>query len=60
MNWHFTDDPDHYAEAVLPLLARRPVANTIALTVLDALRAGTEFGGGQPLLAWYDTRTPGR
>jgi GNAT superfamily N-acetyltransferase len=54
MNWNATHDPDHYAELVLPLLTRRPVANTIALTVLDALRAGTEFGAGKPLLAWYE------
>jgi GNAT superfamily N-acetyltransferase len=54
MNWKTTDDPDHYADVVLPLLTRRPVANTIALTVLDSLRAGTEFGPGKPLLAWHD------
>jgi GNAT superfamily N-acetyltransferase len=54
MNWNTTEDPDHYAEQVLPLLTSRPVANTIALTVLDSLRAGSDFGGGKPLLAWYD------
>src|SRR6185437_728731 len=54
MGWHFTDDPERYAEAVLPLLTRRPAANTIALTALDALRAGGDFGGGRSLLAWYD------
>jgi RimJ/RimL family protein N-acetyltransferase len=55
MNWNATEDPDRYAELVLPLLTRRPVANTIALTALDALRAGTDFGAGAPLLAWYDS-----
>jgi RimJ/RimL family protein N-acetyltransferase len=54
MNWNRTEDPNRYAELVLPLLTRRPVANTIALTVLDALRAGTDFGAGSPLLAWYE------
>jgi len=54
MTWHFTDDPERYAEAVLPLLTQRPAANTIALTVLEALRAGGDFGGGRSLLAWYD------
>jgi ribosomal protein S18 acetylase RimI-like enzyme len=53
-SWHFTQDPERYAEAVLPLLTQRPAANTIALTVLDSLRAGTEFGPGRPLLAWYE------
>jgi len=54
MSWHFTDDPERYAEAVLPLLTQRPAVNTIALTVLEALRAGGDFGGGRSLLAWYD------
>jgi predicted GNAT family acetyltransferase len=54
MNWYTTDDPEHYAEQVLPLLTRRPVQNTIALTALDALRAGSHFGPDKPLLAWYD------
>src|SRR6185437_16719792 len=54
MSWHFTDDPERYAEAVLGLLTQRPAANTIALTVLDGLRAGGDFGAGRPLLAWYD------
>ncbi len=54
MSWHFTDDPERYAEAVLPLLTRRPAANTIALTVLETLRAGSDFGGGGSLLAWYE------
>ena len=54
MNWNATHDPEQYADLVLPLLSRRPVANTLALTTLDALRAGTHFGPDKPLLAWYE------
>jgi hypothetical protein len=54
MSWQFTDDPERYAETVLPLLTQQPASNTIALTMLDTLRAGGELGAGRPLLAWYD------
>lgn len=54
MGWNFTDDPEHYADRVTGLLAQRPAANTIALTVLDLLRAGQRLGPGELVLAWYE------
>ena len=43
MAWSFTDDPDRYAEQVPGLLSARPDANTVALTVLETLRAGQRY-----------------
>lgn len=53
MGWSFTSDPEAYAAAALPLLLREPASNTIALTVLDTLRAGHRFAEQPPTLAWY-------
>lgn len=53
MSWTFTDDPDGYAAAVLPLLHADPVANTVALTVLDAIGRGQRWGEGRFTLGWY-------
>jgi predicted GNAT family acetyltransferase len=53
MPWSFTADPERYAEQVLDLLSARPDANTVALTVLETLRAGQQFSEADPLLAWF-------
>jgi GNAT superfamily N-acetyltransferase len=53
MNWTLTDDPEPYAEQVLPLLSRRPDSNTVALTVLDGLLSGSRWGEGDIVLGWY-------
>lgn len=53
MPWHFTADPERYAEQVLDLLSARPDANTIALTVLETLQAGQRFSEADPLLGWH-------
>ncbi len=53
MPWSFTADPECYAEQVLDLLSAHPDANTVALTVLETLRAGQQFSEADPLLAWF-------
>jgi len=56
MTWTFTSDPEVYATNALPLLVREPASNTVALTVLDTLRAGHGFSDRPPTLAWYTDR----
>ena len=53
MPWYFADDPESYADQALDLLAARPDANTVALTVLATLRAGQRFSDSPPLFGWY-------
>lgn len=53
MPWTFTADPERYAEQVLDLLSARPDANTVALTVLETLRAGQRFSEADPLFGWF-------
>jgi len=53
MTWSFTADPERYAEHVLDLLSARPDANTVALTVLETLRAGQRFSDAEPLFGWF-------
>jgi RimJ/RimL family protein N-acetyltransferase len=53
MSWTITDDPEAFAAATLPLLLRDPVSNTVALTVLDSVRRGRQFGEEPAMLAWY-------
>jgi len=43
-----------YAEAVLPLLRQNPAARTVALTVIDALRAGHRFSDQPMLFGWLE------
>jgi RimJ/RimL family protein N-acetyltransferase len=56
MGWVFAEDPELFADAALPLLLRDPVANTLALTVLDSLRAGHRFSDAPVVLSWYCER----
>jgi RimJ/RimL family protein N-acetyltransferase len=53
MTWSFTVDPERYAEHVLDLLCSRPDANTVALTVLETVRAGQRYSDLAPLFGWY-------
>ncbi|MDQ1743826.1 MAG: hypothetical protein QOE23_2165 [Pseudonocardiales bacterium] len=53
MPWSFSADPESYAEQVLDLLSARPDANTIALTVLETVRAGQRFSEAEPLFGWF-------
>jgi GNAT superfamily N-acetyltransferase len=52
--WRFSEDVEPYSEAVLPLLRRNPAARTVALTVIDALRAGHRFSDQPMLFGWLE------
>ena len=53
MAWEFTDAVTVYLERVWPLLAAHPVDNTLALTVVEAARAGQRWSDEPMLLGWY-------
>jgi RimJ/RimL family protein N-acetyltransferase len=53
MTWSFTADPERYAEQALGLLSARPDANTVALTVLETVRAGQRYSDAEPLFGWF-------
>nr|MDQ3825802.1 GNAT family N-acetyltransferase [Actinomycetota bacterium] len=57
MAWEFTDDVAVYAERVWDLLAARPAVNTVALTVIEHVRAGRRWSPEPMLFGWYDTGT---
>jgi predicted GNAT family acetyltransferase len=52
--WRFTDDVEPYAERVLPLLGTSPADYTVALTVIDTLRAGHTFSDQPMLFGWLE------
>jgi len=53
MAWEFTDDVTVYLERVWPLLVAHPVDNTLALTVVEAARAGQRWSDEPMLFGWY-------
>ena len=54
MPWRFSDDVEAYAERVLPLLSTSPSEYTVALTVIDTLRAGHRFSDQPMLFGWLE------
>jgi ribosomal protein S18 acetylase RimI-like enzyme len=52
--WQLTRDVEPYAERVIPLLSRDPALYTVALSVIDTLRAGHSFGEEPPLFGWLE------
>jgi len=52
--WQFSDDVEPYAERVVPLLSRDPAAYTVALSVIETLRAGQRFGDEPPFFGWLE------
>ena len=54
MPWQFSEDVEPYAERVLPLLSRTPERYSVALTVIDALRAGHRFSDRPMLFGWLE------
>jgi RimJ/RimL family protein N-acetyltransferase len=52
--WQFSDDIEPYAQRVVPLLSRDPTVHTVALSVIEALRAGHRFGDEAPLFGWLE------
>ena len=53
MPWKFTDDVHVFAEHTWEFLASRPVENTVALTMIENLRAGLRYSDQPPLLGWH-------
>lgn len=53
MPWQFTDDIETYAGHTEGLLAARPAENTVALTVLAAVRAGRRWSDEAMVFGWY-------
>lgn len=54
MPWEITDDVEVYAERVWQLLAANPASNTVALTVIETVRAGRRWSHEAMLFGWYD------
>jgi len=55
MSWHFTDDVLAYARHATDLLAGDPARNTVALTVLAAVRAGRRWSRDPVLFGWSES-----
>jgi len=53
MTWEFTDDVHAYARRTWPLLAADPAGNTVALTVIENLRAGRRRSSGPMTFGWF-------
>jgi predicted GNAT family acetyltransferase len=55
MGWRLTSDIEAYAESTWELLARNPVDHTVALSVLEAVRAGHRWSAhGQMVFGHYE------
>jgi RimJ/RimL family protein N-acetyltransferase len=50
-----SEDPDEFAAAAGPFLRARPAQNTVALTIIETLRAAGPqvYGAEPPLLGWW-------
>jgi predicted GNAT family acetyltransferase len=55
VGWHLTDDVEAFAERVWPLLSRDPAEQTVALTVVEAVREGRRFTEGSNLFGWHES-----
>jgi predicted GNAT family acetyltransferase len=53
MPWELTDDPERYAAHVWDLLAAEPARHTVALTVLESVRAGRRWSDDPMLFGWH-------
>lgn len=60
MSWHLTDDVERYAGQVWDLLVADPAEHTVALTVIESLRAGQRWSDERMLFGWYDGAAGGR
>ena len=54
MGWRFTEDVATYADRAWGLLAASPVEHTVALTVIESVRAGHRWSDDPMLFGWYD------
>ncbi len=54
MSWQFTDDVQTYAQQTWAMLAAHPAQNTVALTVIENVRAGRRWSPEPMLFGWYE------
>jgi predicted GNAT family acetyltransferase len=55
-SWQLTDNVGTYALHAWELLARNPAEQTVALTVIEAVRNGHRFSDEPMLFGWYEDR----
>ncbi len=60
MPWSLTDDVEIFAARAWDLLARSPAEQTIALSIVEALRGGYRWSGTPPLFASFSDGGPVR
>ena len=53
MPWRLSDDVDAFADHAWDLLASGPAEQTIALTIVESLRAGHRWSDDPALFGWY-------
>lgn len=53
MPWRLTGDVEEYAERAWDLLAADPAENTVALSTIEAARAGVRWSEAPPLFGWW-------
>jgi GNAT superfamily N-acetyltransferase len=51
--WHLSDDAEEFADHAWDLLARDPTEQTVALSIVEQLRAGHRWSELPPLFGWY-------
>jgi GNAT superfamily N-acetyltransferase len=51
--WHLTDDVGAFADRAWTLLAASPAEQTVALSIVEQLRAGRRWSDAPALFAWY-------
>jgi predicted GNAT family acetyltransferase len=54
VGWRFTEGVAAYADRAWDLLASSPVEHTLALTVIESVRAGHRWSDDPMLFGWYD------
>ena len=54
MPWEITGDVEVYAKRAWPLLATHPADNTVALTVIETVRAGHRWSDEAMVFGTYD------
>lgn len=53
MAWSFTGDPEEFAATALPMMLAEPVSHTVAISVLDSVRAGQRYSEQPMTFGWY-------
>jgi predicted GNAT family acetyltransferase len=51
--WHLSDDAEEFADHAWDLLARDPTEQTVALSIVEQLRAGRRWSDVAPMFGWH-------